>query len=228
MIALDLDKAEQKPALKTNELREKKVELATTQENVQVLSAQLDRERQHRGAMEATLEEKEAELAATQRNVQLLSTQLGQEKHSQLRVNEKLHEQETSTQTQFAGMQHKIESMIAAMEHKGVNDNGDVSRLQADVFRLTGLVTDRDEELRRREAIAGESERTLTNQLQAQRAHLEEHIRLREAVEAVLTSQQQQASAGWEMAELRRLCNFYQEKNQRLSKQIRLVTTTKG
>ena len=170
------------------------------------------------------LEEKEAELTAMQKTVTSISAQLDHEKQNQASVVEKLKDREKSTQNL---MEQQIDSLRAAVEQKGVKEDGDVSRLQAEVLQLTSAVAIKNEELKNREAVAAESGRSLTGQLQAQTTQLEEQIKLREKAEAALAVQQQQASTGLEIAELRRLCNFYQENSQRLSKQINLGMPTR-
>lgn len=163
------------------------------------------------------LEEKEAELIGLRKTAASLSAQLDQEKQNQASIGEKLKEQDKSTQIQ---MQQEIESSHGGLEQKGVKESEDVSRLQAEVTRLTGAAAAREEELKNVELMAAQSQQSLTSQLHSQTARLEEQTKLRETAEAAVASQEQQATTGLVMAELRQLCDFYQENSQRLSKQI--------
>lgn len=189
------------------------------------MALDLDEAEQKLGLKTKELEEKEAELAAMQKNVEFLSRLLDQEKQNRVKAEEKLEEEKKSTQ---ASMQQKIGSLLAAVEQKGVKEKDEeVSRLQAEVIRLASVVTAKDEELKNREAMTTESEKRLASQLQDKTAQLEEQIKLRETSEAALAVQQRQASTGLQMAELRHLCDFYQNNSQRLSKQIKLIAAAK-
>ncbi|KAK5463037.1 hypothetical protein LTS15_002749 [Exophiala xenobiotica] len=187
------------------------------QGSVEQMISDLDDAEQKLATQKKELEEKEAELTGTRKNVATLSMQLQQEKQSQARIEEKLKEQERSAQSE---MQQKIESIFAAVGQREAKDNGDVARLQAEVAQLTNAVAAKDQEMKNIQSNASQTEQQLSGRLQAQLIHLAEQMRLREAAEDALAAQQQQASVGLEMAELRRLCNFYKENSERLSKQI--------
>ncbi|OQU93885.1 hypothetical protein CLAIMM_00340 [Cladophialophora immunda] len=162
------------------------------------MALDMDEAEQKLAAQTKELEDKEAELASD-----------GQEK---------------STRSQLP---QRVGSLLAAVEQGVVGEHGGVSHLNAEVVQLTNVIAAKDEELKGREARALEVERCLTSQLQAQSVQLEEQTKLRERAEAAaaLAVQQQQTANELEMDELRRLCKFYQENSQRLSKQIKLVKT---
>ncbi|KIW22852.1 uncharacterized protein PV07_11105 [Cladophialophora immunda] len=183
------------------------------------MALDMDEAEQKLAAQTKELEDKEAELVTLRRVVVSLTAQLDQEKRNQASDG-----QEKSTRSQLP---QRVGSLLAAVGQGVVGEHGGVSHLNAEVVQLTNVIAAKDEELKGREARALEVERCLTSQLQAQSVQLEEQTKLRERAEAAaaLAVQQQQTANELEMDELRRLCKFYQENSQRLSKQIKLVKT---